>query len=683
MPTNPFLGARPYGPADDRMFFGRATATAALVERVDLQRLTIVCSPSGLGKTSLLRAAVMPWLERDGLSPVYMRPDPPAPGAKGSDSEAATSLLNNRLPESLLCALYPPPDLEMATLACACGGAPDGLTLEQAPKWFSSLAAADPIRLQILEPLPGPVEILSVLSRYLRGTITLAALANWGGCLRAPRLCELLRPDIPLTHLHRDFPFSELAAQINSVCSSMRAPWDSPGDPVPTAPSEFQLTRTFLETLCGSSTQHEPLIARPDGDRNLSARIVLILDQFEQVFTLSTAASTRRALKLLADLINQSTPINIVLAIRKEWYADLVQHLSQHLQHPEGLSAETFYLEPMKRHQAMDVMRKAPASVGAPALSEEQKESIWQFLQRDDTIDPVAISIACHEHFGSNATADTVINDKSLESLFDAYLTRALSAFADERDRNEARDLLGQIAGSAATREFATQEHLVNAPLANTKVRARILKGLQDGFLIKGEDLGKSRSKVYDIMHERLLAPVRAMLARHPEVSEFRTAADRLKQPGAAEQGIGWHNCLLLLLARRHVVWDALSAGVVLLSFLNADARSRAKSFNTLSPRSRSAARDANSSTAALGDRLRRRISRLAEACFRPADPEKWPIATRSGLSWWMSEREILDRLAAPPERDADEFALKSLVQGPPGWMRQELRQLLGRLREG
>jgi hypothetical protein len=674
--VNPFLGARPYGPADDRMFFGRQRASATLVERIDLHRLTIVCSPSGLGKTSLLRASVMPQLEKSGLSPVYLRPDPPSSEVPGGES-AAAALLDGRLQEALLTALLPASEVEIAALRRICAVAPSRLTLGEAQKWFSELKPNHASRSAILASSSGYLEVMSSVARYLRGSITLVALANQAKRIGANALAALLVADTPVRVVLQAFSRREVHSAITEARSQLMAP--AAGSKSNHREDELSHLLAVLQRLCGGRGDRQPLLTRPDGDLNFSARVVLILDQFEQVFTLSSAHTCRRALKLLAGLIVADTPIHIVLALRKEWYADLVQQMSLYLQQPDRLARNTCYLQPMDRAEADEVMLKAPETVNGRALTVEQQGSIWRFLHVDDSIDPVVLSIACHEHFASEATAETIINDAGIDSLFQAYLTRALSNF-DEWERNEAIDVLGEISGSESTRGFATHDRLIDAPLADPAVRAKILKGLQDAFLIKGEDLGRSRSKVYDIMHERLLTPVRQLLAQQPDIAKFREAADSLMQEGAWDQGIGWEDCLTLLRARRRISWDSRSAGILLASLLRVLTRERCDMLDNIDVAAHATGDGSAPHTVPARGHLRAQIEILARACGEAPRRADLTYAGRANLHWWMSQQEIREQLAKPSQAQADEFALLSLIQGPGGWMRKELRDLTLRL---
>ena len=72
---NPWPGLLPFGEDDWRYFHGRKFESEMLVRRVERERLTILFSPSGLGKSSILQAGLFPRLRRENVFPVYIRLD--------------------------------------------------------------------------------------------------------------------------------------------------------------------------------------------------------------------------------------------------------------------------------------------------------------------------------------------------------------------------------------------------------------------------------------------------------------------------------------------------------------------------------------------------------------------------------------------------------------------------------
>jgi tetratricopeptide (TPR) repeat protein len=78
---NPWLGLASFTEETREYFYGREEETAELARRVQRKLLTILFGQSGLGKTSILRAGLVPRLRGQGYCPVYVRIDygPSAP----------------------------------------------------------------------------------------------------------------------------------------------------------------------------------------------------------------------------------------------------------------------------------------------------------------------------------------------------------------------------------------------------------------------------------------------------------------------------------------------------------------------------------------------------------------------------------------------------------------------------
>ena len=74
-PENPWLGLSSYSEETRAYFHGRDDEAAELARRVQRKLLTILFGQSGLGKTSLLRAGLVPKLRGEGFCPVYVRVD--------------------------------------------------------------------------------------------------------------------------------------------------------------------------------------------------------------------------------------------------------------------------------------------------------------------------------------------------------------------------------------------------------------------------------------------------------------------------------------------------------------------------------------------------------------------------------------------------------------------------------
>ncbi len=105
LPARPYPGLRPFGKDEWPIFFGREQMIDDVVGRLVRQRLLVVHGDSGCGKSSLIRAGVLPRLEQDAarggrrwITRVMMPGDQPlvhlaealvdTPGADGADPDA-------------------------------------------------------------------------------------------------------------------------------------------------------------------------------------------------------------------------------------------------------------------------------------------------------------------------------------------------------------------------------------------------------------------------------------------------------------------------------------------------------------------------------------------------------------------------------------------------------------------
>src|SRR5580692_6303021 len=72
---SPWLGLASFTEETRGLFFGREEEVAELERRVQRKLLTILFGKSGLGKTSILQAGLVPGLRIRGYFPVYLRID--------------------------------------------------------------------------------------------------------------------------------------------------------------------------------------------------------------------------------------------------------------------------------------------------------------------------------------------------------------------------------------------------------------------------------------------------------------------------------------------------------------------------------------------------------------------------------------------------------------------------------
>lgn len=87
---HPWLGLASFSEDTRGFFYGREDEVAELSRRVQRKLLTVLFGQSGLGKTSILRAGIVPRLRGQGYCPVYVRIDygPQAPSAQAQIKQA-------------------------------------------------------------------------------------------------------------------------------------------------------------------------------------------------------------------------------------------------------------------------------------------------------------------------------------------------------------------------------------------------------------------------------------------------------------------------------------------------------------------------------------------------------------------------------------------------------------------
>src|SRR5215469_11804435 len=62
LPAEPYPGLRPFEPQEHRIFFGREEMIDTVIDGLAAKNLVLVHGASGSGKSSLVRAGVLPWL---------------------------------------------------------------------------------------------------------------------------------------------------------------------------------------------------------------------------------------------------------------------------------------------------------------------------------------------------------------------------------------------------------------------------------------------------------------------------------------------------------------------------------------------------------------------------------------------------------------------------------------------
>ncbi|MFE0806902.1 hypothetical protein ACFW34_05395 [Streptomyces sp. NPDC058848] len=286
----PYRGLAAYRQQDAGWFFGRERSTAALVAQLraaeDTGGLVMLVGASGAGKSSLLNAGLVPAL-RDG-----------GPDGNTGPPREVVQLVPGAGPLGELCRRIP------------------GL---------ASVAAAD--RARPTEPGdPG----------FARATRK--AFAAWAAC-DGPEAAE--RPTTSGTSAATTTPGTS-STPTTSGTSSPASPTSTASDTSSTSPaSASSVSSDASDASDVSASPARPVRPARQGRPADPARPVLIVDQFEEVFTLCADEWERRAfIRILQAACtpggpDDPAPVLVVLGVRADFYERCLRHpeLADALQH--------------------------------------------------------------------------------------------------------------------------------------------------------------------------------------------------------------------------------------------------------------------------------------------------------------------------------------------------------------
>jgi hypothetical protein len=278
---NPFKGQSSYEVEDADFFFGRSREAEELTAQLLASRLTVLNAASGAGKTSLLNACVIPRIEMHGWTPVRLNP-----GDHPSES----------IRRSVLQYLLPPPEAD----AHALDRARVALDLPPSATLGELLAKYDDqhpsLRVEIVRP---------VLAKAVPFTSTADLLPDFTSA--TPYLCRVLRKSLefgkagahlvaPLTYARDPAGRSDVACRLMSGTAARLRIEDLQAflnSTALTAAYRRLLSALYLP-LPGLAPFFDNLF-QIYGEAVRGFGLVLILDQFEEVFTRYTDLSKLRS----------------------------------------------------------------------------------------------------------------------------------------------------------------------------------------------------------------------------------------------------------------------------------------------------------------------------------------------------------------------------------------------------
>jgi hypothetical protein len=520
--ARPYKGLESYQVEDSELFFGRDQEALHLVATILSARITIVHAPSGAGKTSLLNARIIPHLEARGWTPVRILPqnDP-------IESVRVTTLH----------AIAPAPETELQAFERALAGLVGAgedlavLSVRDLLDRYDALGVADRRFRELISPLQSP-------------PLVIAGVLPPSGAV-APYFCRLLRRSVEISRLSEHLACLRgdggegFQIEETTSLSALRA---ALADPRLVEGHRTLLSRLYVP-VPGLRQFFENLFDTY-GSRLSSFAMVLIFDQFEEIFTRFVdpgpnpeSGETARDLpdwrlrprffEELEDLAGPrpgrtedqgELPIRFVISLREEYIARL-EPIRLFAPEVDNSSYHLGFLELDSARAAI----QSPATQYGYRYSRECLETILGQLTREDRfVQPSHLQIVCERLWSSylhGAPGDgdeacgeaREIHLETLDALegvpgiLRSFLREYLERLPDQ-DRSEVLDLLEPLITSSRTRNIVESSVLVQAPFRDPAQRSRLLEQMIQRRLVRSE--WRLGGYFVEITHEFLIGPI-------------------------------------------------------------------------------------------------------------------------------------------------------------------------------
>jgi hypothetical protein len=539
--TSPYMGVNRFEAHDVELYFGREQARLQLGACVNAARITLLHSASGAGKSSLLRAQLVPALERQGYTPVLVTPE---------DEPFAS------LRQSVLETLLPPIDAEIAAWRRAIA-AFDRANGAQAAgvgtllAWIDSLPRGAVEKRTLWSPVPtGPerdglpdeTAVLPAAARLLRGSWSverymrhLNAVLRLGGETQGVRLDEDAPAAVLLAILESDRmrdaatratqrlavgPSDTIAAFLRHVTSAHA----EVGHPL-----RLALIIDQFEELFTRFSRPAPLPGDPAVDADSAAVAAtppwVVRDTFiAQIAELCEAgdAATRDAATEPAGL---PQPLRVVVSFREEY----LSKVSDALQLSMSAQVASFRLSVLTRTEAVAALAGPAACFGVTLSVSETEACLADLLQEGRFVDPMQLQIVASAVWDALGAAETgTIDGDAHAPWLDAYasLGRApaiLSRHFEDamaglsRDEQlESGDMLDLLITSEQTRNIVAESMLYAGQFADVEARTRVVAWMVRCRLLRREV--RSGMSFVELAHDTIVASARRYQLRLRDV---------------------------------------------------------------------------------------------------------------------------------------------------------------------
>jgi hypothetical protein len=547
--AKPYKGPESYQLEDSDLFFGRDREADQLIAKILSSRLTLLHAQSGAGKTSLLNARIIPGLESRGWSACRILPqnDP-------IQSVRATTLKY----------VLPPPQAELMAIQRAREslGASEELSLNDLLTRYDNLPVRDPLKRALVAPIhvvtdedPDGELFSPYFCRLLRSTMEVDSFVEHLQAILGEDSDGLL--DSPITSETR-------IIEIDRIIS---AP--------PYLTAYHNLLRDLDVPVSELSVFFEHLV-ETYGQRRTRFTLVLVLDQFEELFTrfidpgptLETKADMPDwrlrweffdQLRSLyeyesgvmylegsdSDSAPTGLPIRYVISMRDEYIAQL----DPVRRFVGTLDDSSYHLSLLEKNQAKVAIQNPATLFGYSYSGECYEQIVGQLTKEDRYVEPAHLQLVCEKlwnekgrelaisgngssrHSQKAIELDVFVNLGGTKGILKSFFYDFLNDF-EPASRVEILELLEPLVTSSGTRNIIEREILINAPFRDATRRNSLLAELVNHTIVRTER--RLGGYFIEITHEFLISPVLEAIRdesnRNVEYSRLRWALRTLER---------------------------------------------------------------------------------------------------------------------------------------------------------
>ena len=595
--AKPYKGPESYQVEDAALFFGRDNDTDQLLAKILASRFTLLHAQSGAGKTSLLNARIIPGLESRGWNAYRILPqNDPVESIRAATlqyllpSPKAEQLAIERTVEALA---SDGADLTIAELLERY----DGLKVRSQVRWSlgrgfkgdgpddggksSQIVQGDPYFCRLLRKC---IEV-EVFGEHL-----VAVQQGAQVTLGAP---EIISADTKVTELLSLVKDPEFLSSYERLNNELKVPGRE--------------LRVFFEHLVENY-----------GQRRTRFGLVLILDQFEEVFTrfidpgvavevVGELPDWRLRWELFEQLeelcssepevpdrdISSSgvfaprpvLPIRYVISMRDEYIAqmDPIRRFATEL------NESSYHLNLLEKAEAGQAIKEPAQIFGYTYQDECFKRIIEQLTKEDRFVEPAHLQLVCDKLWNEKGRElagirgeqqqsgpSPLIHKEIFESLGEtkgilkSFFTDFLRGLDDD-SRQEILEILEPLVTMGGTRNIVERDRLINVPFRDSGKRQQLLDVLVNHTIVRIEP--RLGGYFVEITHEFLIAPVLEALSnafsKESEYGRYRYALRNLERLhgsslAGATPALAVPEFLVLDRNRATIRWDEWSTELML-----------------------------------------------------------------------------------------------------------------------